>query len=86
MNKDNLLNQAFSQFLATQSVQIEIVNFIVNLILTAVLAFCLRVIYKKFGTAISNRSAFSGNFVLIATTTMLIIPVVKSSLAHSHSV
>ena len=91
MKNENLLTtakisaneQTFQQYLATQSLQIDIVNFIINLFLTAILAFCLSIVYKRYGTSISNRSLFGGNFILIATTTMLIISVVKSSLALS---
>ncbi|MGD2159224.1 MAG: DUF4956 domain-containing protein, partial [Anaerolineales bacterium] len=39
--------------------------------------------YINFGNALSNRKSFGGNFILITMTTMLIITVVKSSLALS---
>jgi uncharacterized membrane protein YhiD involved in acid resistance len=40
-------------------------------------------LYEKFGRALSNRTNFARNFVLLTMTTMLIITVVKSSLALS---
>ena len=39
--------------------------------------------YVRFGTALSNRSQFARNFLLLTVTTTLIIGIVKSSLALS---
>lgn len=69
--------------MTTQSAQIPLNEFILNLILTALLAFILGRIYVKFGSALSNRDLFAKNFVVLAMTTMLIISIVKSSLALS---
>ena len=75
--------QTFQEFLVSQSVQIPILNFIINLIIAAILAFILNRIYIKFGNSLSNRKRLAHNFVLITMTTMLIISIVKSSLALS---
>jgi len=75
--------QSFQQFLANTSVQVEIWGFLVNLLLSAVLAFILSRFYVRFGDALSNRRSFAKNFMLITMTTMLIISIVKSSLALS---
>jgi hypothetical protein len=75
--------QTFEQFLTTQSVEISLWGFVVNLFLAAILAFILRHAYVRYGHALSNRKAFARNFILITVTTMLIISVVKSSLALS---
>jgi len=75
--------QTFQQFLATQSVQVPVLGFILNLFLAGVLAFILSRVYAKYGTSLSNRRMFSKNFMLISMTTMLIITIVKSSLALS---
>ena len=75
--------QTFQQFLATQSAQIPLWGFALNLFLAAALSFILGRIYIKYGTSLSNRRMFADNFVLVATTTMLIITIVKSSLALS---
>ena len=71
------------QYLATQTGEIPIVGFMLNLLLTALLCFVLGRIYVTFGAAPSNRRAFARNFLLLGMTTMLIISVVKSSLALS---
>ena len=75
--------QTFERFLTTQSIQIPIWDLIINLILTAILSFILARIYVRYGNSLSNRKLFSKNFILIAMTTMLIITIVKSSLALS---
>ena len=75
--------ESFEEFLAVSAVQIPIGLFIGNLLITAVLALILSRIYVIYGSSLSNRSLFSRNFLLITMTTMLIISVVKSSLALS---
>lgn len=73
----------FDQFLATQSFQVPIAGFLVNMVLVIILALILGQVYIHYGTSLSNRRAFGRNFLLIAMTTMFIITVVKSSLALS---
>jgi len=75
--------QTFQEFLATQSGQIPVLGFVINMFLAAILAFVLRRLYISCGSSLSNRKVFANNFVLIAMTTTLIITVVKSSLALS---
>ena len=75
--------EGFEQFLTTQSAQIPILNFVFNLVLTGVLAYILGLIYIRYGNSISNRTLFSKNILLVAITTMVIITIVKSSLALS---
>lgn len=58
-------------------------GFIFSFIICAVLAFLLSRMYVRYGNALSNRKAFSRNFMVLAITTMFIISVVKSSLALS---
>jgi hypothetical protein len=75
--------ESFAQFLQTQSISIPILEFIINLLLAALLGYVLNLIYIRFGEALSNRRMFGKNFVLLAATTMIIITIVKSSLALS---
>ena len=75
--------QLFQDFLATQGGQISILGFILNLALAGLLGFLLHLLYVRFGVSVSNRRLFGRNFVPITMTTMLIITVVKSSLALS---
>lgn len=73
----------FEEFLTTQSLHVPVLGFVFNLLLTAFLAFIVSIVYIKYGRALSNRRVFANTFVLLAITTMLIITIVKSSLALS---
>lgn len=73
----------FEQFLTSQSYHVPVTDFIINLILAALLAFVIGYVYIHYGNAFSNRKKFARNFIVITMTTMFIITVVKSSLALS---
>jgi hypothetical protein len=75
--------QTFEEFLATSRSNIPVIWLIINLSLTAVLAFALNQLYIRYGSSLSNRRLFGKNFLLLSMTTMLIITIVKSSLALS---
>jgi uncharacterized membrane protein YhiD involved in acid resistance len=78
--------EKFEQFIAEQSQFLSEFNyfqFVLNFLVTAALAFLLGLFYTKFGNAVSNRRRFSRNFLPLALTTMLIIFVVKTSIALS---
>jgi|TARA_B100000315_G_scaffold254685_1_gene296266 uncharacterized membrane protein YhiD involved in acid resistance len=75
--------QTFQEFLATQSVQVPVVGFLINMLLAAALSFLLARVYVNYGTSLSNRRMFAKNFMLVTMTTMLVITIVKSSLALS---
>ena len=79
MNKTD----TFEQFLATQSVQVGLIGFCINLVLAAALGYLLGRIYIRYGHSISNRKIFSRNLALLAMSTMVVITIVKSSLALS---
>ena len=73
----------FEKFLATENAPISISGFIVNGIIIVLLSYILERTYAKCARSISNRKLFAANFMIIAFTTMLIITIVKSSLALS---
>ena len=73
----------WENYLTQAQAQISTPGFIISLILTAITAYILSKIYVRFGTALSNRSNFGNTFVPMAMTTMIIITIVKSSLALS---
>jgi hypothetical protein len=77
------MTQPFEQFIATSSTNISILGFILNIVLSAVLATLLSWVYIKYGNSLSNRRQFAKNFLIITMTTMFIITIVKSSLALS---
>lgn len=79
MNKQ----QSLLEFFSTQTAQIDLLPFVINLLLSALLSYLLGRVYVRFGTTLSNREMFSRNFLIITMTTMVIISIVKSSLALS---
>ncbi len=79
MDKWNL----FQRYLITENAQISILDFIINALIILVLSLTLEFTYSRCAKSLSNRKAFGANFFLIAFTTMLIISIVKSSLALS---
>lgn len=77
------MGKTFEEYLASVSPTINTFEFLINLILTAFLAAILSWVYARYGNALSNRKLFSRNFILLSMTTMLVITIVKSSLALS---
>ncbi len=75
--------QTLLDLFQTQGAQVSLPHFIANFLLAALLAWALGRFYVAFGTTLSNREHFARNFLLLTTTTMLIITIVKSSLALS---
>ena len=73
------LKEAFISY----QTNIPIFGFTVNFLLAAFLSIILGWLYCKYSTALSNKTMFAKNFILLSTTTMLIITIVKSSLALS---
>lgn len=62
---------------------LELVYLTAAMLFGGALGYVLRGLYRRFGTSISNRDAFSANFPLVTIATVLIIFVIKSSLALS---
>lgn len=75
--------QLLETYFNIQNLQGTFWDFYADLALTALLTFILGRIYIRFGSSISNRKQFSSNFLVISLTTMLIISIIKSSLALS---
>lgn len=62
---------------------LSLVDFIINLCLTALLTFLIGLLFDRYSKVLSNRKAMIKTFVLVGMTTMLIISIVKSSVALS---
>ena len=75
--------QAFEQFLTQSKAQIPFLDFSANLVAAALLSYVVGLVYVRYGYALSNRRSFARNFMPITMTTLLIIAIVKSSLALS---
>ena len=69
--------------LQSEGAQVPLKSFVVNLLFSGLLGYLLSLLFLYCGRSLSNRSEFGRIFVLIAMTTMLIISIVKSSLALS---
>jgi hypothetical protein len=67
----------------TQGTQVDLMTFLVNLLLSGVLAFILGRVYIYWGGSLSNRRKFAANFMLMTLTTTFIILIVRSSVALS---
>lgn len=74
---------SFQDFLVSQTPHVDIWEFMVNLALNTAVIAIITIAYVRWGRTLSNRSAFARNLVLVSMTTMLIITIVKSSLALS---
>ena len=73
----------WEEFLAGQAINIPLGGFMINLALATLLSLILGGVYVRYGDSLSNRKIFARNFMALCMTTMLIITVVKSSLALS---
>jgi hypothetical protein len=62
---------------------IPLAEFLLNMFITAALSLVLRWFYIRYGSSISNRARFGKNFLPLALGTLLIITIVKSSIALS---
>ena len=70
-------------FFVNKTIQIDINGFILSLISSVILSLLVQIFYVRFSSTLSNRMNFSKNFVILATTTCIIIVIIKNSLALS---
>lgn len=76
---NNLINDLFT----IEVNPVSTLDFAVNLLLTILLGYILGWVYGRFGNVLSNRKMLSTTLLLVAVNTMIIITIVKSSLALS---
>lgn len=70
-------------FLSGQPAQESIVQFLIAIGLATIFSLLLGEVYVRFGKAVTSRRSLASNFFLITITTLLIISVIKSSIALS---
>tara|TARA_B100000795_G_C22803413_1_gene443252 strand:+ start:1241 stop:1954 length:714 start_codon:yes stop_codon:yes gene_type:complete len=70
-------------FFLNSSVEISITNFIIAVIVSAILAYIIKKVYVHSSQTMSNREYFSDLFVPLSIITCLVITVIKFSLALS---
>jgi hypothetical protein len=73
----------FQKFLITENAQVSVVDFLINSAILIIIMVILSLTYSHCASSLSGRKKFAANFILIAFTTMLIISIVKTSLALS---
>lgn len=79
----NIIQKLQEKYIQEFTATIPIDEFILNILVVSVLVFILRWFYIRYGNSISNRQKFANNFLPLALGTVLIIMVVKSSIALS---
>lgn len=77
------MNDLLNQFTLDSGETFSIVNYLINIVLCAILLFILSLVYVKFGRSLSNRHQLSKVLIIVGVTTFIIISIVKSSLALS---
>lgn len=80
MNDQSFLSDIVNQFGTGES---SILDFLINIFITIILAYIIGLVYSKYGNSLSNRKKLTQTFVLLAVIVMLVITIVKSSLALS---
>ena len=73
----------FEAYLNDFTSTVNIWDFIINLVVAAILSLVIKIFYVRFSTSFSNREKFASIFLPLALSTLLIITVVKSSIALS---
>lgn len=79
----NILQKIQEKYLAEFTENIPFDEFLFNVLLTALLAAILRWYFIRYAHSISNRRRFGNNFLPLALGTLLVIMIVKSSIALS---
>ncbi len=69
--------------LFTDQAPLNLLSLLLNLAIGVLLAIALRIHFRRFGSTLSNRDEFAQVFPFVLLTTVLIISIVKSSLALS---
>jgi len=81
--EDTSWRSLLGQLFVTGAPPIDMQTFLINLGLSALLAYILGLVYIYWGASLSNRRKFATNFILLTVTTTFIILVVRSSVALS---
>ena len=77
------MNKTDLQFFLNENIQIDLRNFVLNLLVAIILSFLIQLTYNRISRSLSSAENFSRNFIVLGLTTTIIITIVKSSLALS---
>ena len=81
--QDTFNRNDLENFFLNSSIDINIGNFIVAILLSLILAYLVKFTYIKVSTSLNDKEHFSETFVPLAIITTLVITVIKFSLALS---
>lgn len=79
----NIIQKLQEQYIQEFNDNIPLDEFILNILVVAILVSLLRIFYIRFGNSLSNRKKFAANFLPLALATLLVITIVKSSITLS---
>ena len=68
MQEKSFLNNIANQFVSGES---SMLDFLINILITIILAYLIGLVYSKYGNSLSNRKKLTQTFVLISITVML---------------
>jgi hypothetical protein len=76
-------DEIFMAFFSEEVININIYTFLLDFTLTILSALLITFLFNKYSKTLSNRDNFSKIFILLAVTTMMVISIIKSSIALS---
>ena len=78
-----ILQKLQEKYIEEFNQNIPLDEFFLNIIVVAILVSLLGLFYTRFGNSLSNRKKFADNFLPLGLATLLVIMIVKSSIALS---
>ena len=78
-----ILQKLQEKYIEEFNQNIPLDEFLLNMIVVAILVSLLGIFYTRFGNSLSNRKKFADNFLPLGLATLLVIMIVKSSIALS---
>jgi hypothetical protein len=79
----DFLQELQERYIQEFSNNVPLAEFLFNILIASLLASLVRLFYIHYGSAVSNRRRFGNNFLPLALGTLLVIMIVKSSIALS---
>ncbi|PSR12299.1 MAG: DUF4956 domain-containing protein [Bacteroidetes bacterium] len=79
----DFLQELQERYIQEFSNNVPLAEFLFNIFIASLLASLVRLFYIHYGNAVSNRRRFGNNFLPLALGTLLVIMIVKSSIALS---
>jgi len=78
-----ILQKLQEKYIEEFNQNIPLDEFLLNIIVVSILVSLLGLFYTRFGNSLSNRQKFADNFLPLGLATLLVIMIVKSSIALS---